>query len=148
MERPIRVLSESEAGPEPLHDCHVHGLRWRRDRFTFSIDFQYILEWVDPSDASSGTYRFWVSGAQLVFRSASDPEVSMDWSGAALDARIAVLRVLQSRTTPSGQVERFFEIEFADPDGTISLWSTGYDVILLGEPVLSDVPSIPLSDVR
>jgi hypothetical protein len=142
MERSLRALSDSEAGPESFHDCHVHGLRWRRDKFTFSLDLQYILEWIEPSEASSGTYRFRVSEAQLVFRSASDPKVSMDWSGAALDAQIAALRVLQSRTTPSGQVERLFEIEFADPDGTISLWSTGYEVILLEEPVVSDVPSI------
>jgi len=142
MKHPLCVLSESEAGLESFHDCHAHGLRWRCDKFTFSIDLQYILEWIEPSDASSGAYRFRVAEAQLLFRSTSDLRVSMDWSDAALDAQIATLRVLQSRATPNGQIERLFEIEFAEPDGTISLWSTGYEVILLDEPVVSQVPRI------
>jgi len=142
---PPRVLSESEAKLESFHDCHAHGLHWRRDQFIFSLDLQYILKWIEPSDAS-GAYRFLVSEARLVFRGASELKVAMDWSGSALDSEIAAVRVLGSRTTPNGQVERCFEIEFADPDGTISLWSTGYEVILLQEPVVSAVPSIPLSD--
>ena len=141
----MRVLSETDAKPESFHDCHVHGLHWRHDRFAFSLDLQYVLKWIEPSDASSGAYRFLVSEARLVFRGASDLKVSMDWSGAALDSEIAALRVLHSRTTPNGQVERCFEIEFSEPDGTISLWSTGYEVTLLEEPVMSEVPSIPLS---
>lgn len=146
MERPLRVLSETEASLESFHDCHVHGLRWRRDQFIFSLDFQYILERLEPSNASHGVYRFLVSEARLVFRNASELKVSMDWSGSALDSEIAAMRVLGSRTTPNGQVERCFEIEFADPDGTISVWSTGYEVVLLQEPIVSLVPSIPLSD--
>lgn len=145
MHRPFRALSESDAQLESFHDCHAYGLHWRPDRFTFSIDLQYILEWIEPSDASSGAYRFRVSEAQLVFRSASELKVTMDWSGSALDSEIASMRVLRTRTTPNGQVERFFEIEFSDPDGVISLWSTGYEVNLLQEPVISKVPGIPLS---
>lgn len=142
----LHVLSESEAKLESFHDCHAHGLHWSRDHFIFSIDLQYILEWIEPSGASSGGYRFLVSEARLVFRGASELKVSMDWSGSALDSEIAGVRVLGSRTTPNGQLERSFEIEFADPDGIISVWSTGYEVILLQEPVVSEVPSIPLSD--
>lgn len=144
MEKPNRVLTEAEAGVESFHDCHVQGLRWRRDEFIFSIDLQYILQWIEPSEATAGAYRFLVSEAQLVFRSTSELKISMDWSGAALDAAISVLRVLESRKTPNGQVERLFELEFADPDGRISLWSTGYDVILRDDPVVSSVPSIPV----
>lgn len=140
------VLCESEARLESFHDCHVHGLQWRREQFMFCMELQYILEWIEPSDASSGPYRFLVSQARLVFRGASELKVSMDWSGSALDSEIAAVRVLGSRTTPNGQVERCFEIEFADPDGSISVWSIGYEVILLQEPVVSEVPSIPLSN--
>ena len=121
MYRPLRVLSESEAQLESFHDCHAHGLHWRLDRFL-------------------------VAEARLVFRGASELKVSMDWTGSALDSEIAAMRVLRSRTTPNGQIERCFEIEFSDPDGVISLWSTGYEVLLLQEPVISEVPSIPLPD--
>jgi hypothetical protein len=146
MHRPLRVLSESEAPPESFHDCHAHGLQWRPDRFTFALHLHYILKWIEPDDASSGAYRFLVSEAQLVFRSVSELKVSMDWTGSGLDSEIGVVRVLRSRTTPNGQVERWFEIDFSDPDGIISLWSTGYEVLLLREPVISKVPSIPLPD--
>jgi hypothetical protein len=146
MKRPHRVLSEAEANLSSFHDCHVHGLRWRWGQFIFSLDLQYILEWIEPSNASHGAYRFLVSEARLVFHNASDLKVSMDWSGSALDSEIAAVQVLGTRTTPNGQVERCFEIEFADPDGTILVWSTGYEVVLLREPVLSQVPCIPLPE--
>jgi len=146
MEKTLRVLSESDAKLESFHDCHVHGLHWRRDQFSFLLDFQYILEWFEPQVSTPGAYRFLVAAAQLVFRDANELKVSMDWSGSALDAEIAGVQVLGSRKTPNGKDERCFRIAFADPDGTISLWSTGYEVILLKEPVVSEVPSIPLSD--
>jgi hypothetical protein len=46
MHHPLRVLSESEAKLECFHDCHVHGLHWSDERFIFSLDLQYILEWI------------------------------------------------------------------------------------------------------
>lgn len=144
MPRLIHVLNEAEAKMESFHDCHVHGFHWRRDQFTFSMDIQYILEWIRPSDASS-KYRFLICEARITFRSVSDLRVSMDWSGSALDAEIGAVRVLQSRPTPNGKVERHFEIEFSDPDGVISLWSSGYEVTLLQEPITSETPTIPLS---
>jgi hypothetical protein len=70
----------------------------------------------------------------------------MDWRDAELDAQIAAVRIVKTRTTPSGRLQRYFEIEFADLDAVISLWSTGYEVSLLQEPVISAVQSIPLSN--
>ncbi|MCR9166583.1 MAG: hypothetical protein NXI35_38315 [bacterium] len=123
----------------------MHGVQWRWDQFTLALDLQYILKWIEPS-AASASYRFLVSEARLIFRDASDPKIAMDWDGAGLDSQIEGVRELGSRTTPNGQLERFFEIAFADPDGKISVWSTGYEVILLTEPLVSEVPTIPLSD--
>jgi len=145
VERPLRVLSESEAKPASFHDCRVHGLRWRREQFTFSMDVQYILEWIEQSGGSSD-YRFSISEGRLTFQNVDDLKVSMDWSGAALDSRIASIQVPKTRTTPNGTVQRRFEIEFSEPEAVISLWSTGYEVELLREPVISPVTSIPLSD--
>ena len=142
--KPVRVLSEAEAPLESFHDCHIHGLRWRRDRFTFALDLQYILEWIKPSDGSS--YSFSISEARVTFQSVDGLIVSMDWSGAALDSQIGAVRVLETRTTPNGRIQRHFEIEFADPEANISLWSTGYELDLLRAPVVSEVQSIPPLD--
>jgi hypothetical protein len=147
MQRFTRILNESEADMESFHDCHAHGLRWRRDRFTFAMDIQYILEWLPP-DAASSNYRFLICEARLSFRNVSDLRVSLDWSASALDAEIAAVRALQSRPTPNGRMERHFEIEFSDPDGVISLWSTGYELILLQEPTTSETPTIPLPNAE
>jgi len=136
-------MSESEAEPESFHDSHVHGLSWRRAEFAFSVDLQYILEWIEPSDISSG-YRFSICEARLTFRDVDDLKISMDWLGAALDAQIDALRIVQSRTTPTGRVQHYYEIEFSEPGANIALWSTGYEVALLQDPVVSDVTYIPL----
>jgi len=95
---------------------------------------------------SSTGYKFSICEALLTFQSVSELKITMDWSGSALDSEIGSVQVLKSRTTPNGNIERYFEIEFADPDGTISLWSSGYEVVLLQEPVISDVASIPVRD--
>jgi hypothetical protein len=142
MQHLLSGLDETEATMESFHDCHVHGIHWRRSRFTFAMDLQYILEWIKSRDIGSG-YNFLICEARLIFRSVDGLRVSMDWSGSALDAQIGVVRVLGLRPTPNGQLDRHFEIEFSDPEGTISLWSTGYEVKLLQDPVVSDVPNIP-----
>lgn len=145
MEQPLRVISESDAVLESFHDCHVHGFQWRRDRFTFTVNLQYILEWIAPIDNSAG-YRFSISEGRLTFRDVDELKVQMDWSGTSLDAQIAAVRILKVRTTPNGRLQRYFEIEFADPDAIISLWSTGYELNLLQEPMISEMSSIPVSD--
>ncbi len=142
MRQPIRTLSEVDAPLGSFHDCHVHGLAWQRDRFSFSLDLQYILQWMPPASATAG-YSFLVADAQLTFQSSAEVRVAMDWMTSALDAQVAAVRVLDTRHTPNGAIQRKFEIEFADPEGGITLWSTGYEVLLLEEPVISPVPSPP-----
>jgi hypothetical protein len=146
MEQSVRTLNEAEAKLESFHDCHVRGLSWRQDRFTFTVNLQYILKWIAPNDSVSH-YRFSIADAQLIFENVVDLAISMSWSNAALDAQIDTITVTDTRTTPNGRMqERHFEIAFAEPDATISLWSTGYEVRLLDEPVLSAVTSIPARD--
>lgn len=140
MTRVIRVLKEAEVTPESFHDCHVFGLRWERP-FTFSVDIHYILEWLLPRDSSLG-YRFSIAEGAVTFHSVDDLEIKMAWAGSSFDSQIGSLTMVRTRTTPNGATQRYFEIEFSDPDGTISFWSTGYEVLLFKEPVLSEATSI------
>jgi hypothetical protein len=144
MRQPIRTLSEIDTPLDSFHDCHVHGLGWQRDRFSFSLDLQYILQWIPPASAPAG-FSFLVAEAQLVFQSSAEVNVAIDWMTSALDAQIAAVRVLDTRRTPNGAIQRKFEIEFADPEGEITLWSTRYEVLLLEEPVISLAPSLTQS---
>ena len=109
------------------------------------MNLQYILEWIKPSNGFSG-FRFSIAEALLTFRDVDDLKVHMDWEGLALDAQIENVRVGNTRTTPNGRIQRYFEIEFADPDARITLWSTAYEVTLLQDPVTSHVTSIPNTD--
>jgi hypothetical protein len=145
MQRLVRTLNESEAPPDTFHDCHIHGVRWNRDRFTLSLYMQYIIEWIYPTNTHSA-FQFLLCEARLIFSSVSELIVTMDWSGSALDCEIGSLCILNSRKTPNGETERHFEIDFADPDGIMSLWSTGYKINLLGEPVIASAPSMPTDD--
>lgn len=138
----IRALSEAEAPLAQFHDCHVNGLKWDSNAFTFSLAIEYILEWIGPS-GPSGYYQFLLAEGELVFRGASDPQVWMDWRGSALYAEIAEVSVIESRATPTGMLDRLFKIEFSEPDGSITVWSTGYEVVLSGTPIVSNTQTIP-----
>ena len=140
-----RVLSESDAKPESFHDVHVHGLHWRRDRFAFLMDIQYILEWIIPTGSSSA-YSFMVCEAQITFRNVYDLQISLEWVDGVLDAQIDGMQVTNVRTMRNGEIQRHYEISFSTPEANITLWSAGYEVSLLGEPVLSAVTSIPYAE--
>jgi len=134
------LLAESAAPPESFHDCHVHGLSWLRNEFCFSMKLNYILKWIAPS-APQTSFRFLISEASLTFHDVDELKLSLDWSESALDLEIAALTVRTSRTTPTGRPQRLFEFDLAQPNGRITLWSSSYSVLLIGEAVISDVAS-------
>lgn len=45
----------------------------------------------------------------------------------------------ETRTTPSGRKQWLWELEMSIPDGEIIFWATGFQLKILGPPVLSDV---------
>jgi hypothetical protein len=77
MKGEVRVLSEEEVSGQRFHDCHVYGVAWCRDSFTFSLDIDYILQWHKP-EPPADSYKFSVSKALLVFKSVSDIKLWMD----------------------------------------------------------------------
>lgn len=139
-----RVLAESEV--QSFHDSHVHGLRWRRDDFAFLLDLQYIAQWMPPDDGV-GSFRFLVAEATLTFENAADVQVTMDWTRCGLDAQIDSLEVIAERRSPTGALSRHFEIEFSEPAAKISLWSTGFRLVLHHEPILARTTWLPLRDM-
>ena len=140
VDRIQRRLSEDDAPVTSFHDCHIQGLLWSRERFEFAVDMQYILRWIEP-DKDSANYRFLVAKARLLFHNADSVRLSMNWDKVALDAEIDTVRIEQYRHAPSGTRERRFEIDLANPEGHIGLWSTSYEVLLFDNGVISDVPN-------
>jgi hypothetical protein len=62
-----------------------------------------------------------ISEAHITFRDVDELNVSMNWSGGALNAQVAAVRILKTRTTPNGRVQPFFGIEFADKEAGIEI---------------------------
>jgi hypothetical protein len=141
LQNPVRLLPEALALPGSFHDCYVHGVRWDSRRFSFAIDLDYILDWLEPRDRSEG-YRFLVSRASLVFSNADSVTLALDWTGGALISQLYELRVDGSRNTLNGSVQSRYVLEFTEPEGQISLWSTGYEVALWTEPRESEFQSL------
>jgi len=105
-----------------------------------------LLHWHDPVPPIP-SYTFTICEARLVFDSAHSVMLQADWANVGLGMSIDTIRVLGSRPTPNGKlVERHFEISFFGPDALLTLWSTGYHVKLLEEPIHSSSQSLPLRD--
>jgi hypothetical protein len=100
------------------------------------------LEWIPPSDPSGG-YSFSIAEARLIFRDVDDLKIVMDWAGTVLDVQIDRLRVVKSRTTPTGLTQHYYEFDFSEPQAELGLWSTGYAVVLLNEPERSTATNLP-----
>jgi hypothetical protein len=134
-----RTLDEQQAPPASFHDCHVVAIGWQRDAFRFCLELDYILAWIEPARPGDG-YRFRLCEARLELENANDPRVMLDWSAAALDLEISSMAITDQRATPYGAIERCFTIE-CGAQGVITVWATGYRLVLLGEPFESLTPS-------
>jgi hypothetical protein len=130
---PFLVMLESAVAS--LHDCHVHGLRWHRDAYAFSLDLEYIAEWIRPAEGET-SFRFRVAAATLTFESTSDVKVSFDWTRCAPDAVIDALDVHEAAPSPNGTPQRLYELNFHSPDAYITLVATRFTLTLHHEPVL------------
>jgi hypothetical protein len=134
-----QILSQREVPLAGFHDCHVRGLSWNVEYFSFALQIGYIMKWIKPSFAG-GSYKFLVCPAELIFENADGVCVSLNWTDSILDAEIEAIKVVEQRTTSNGAVQYLFETAFSNPDGNLRLWATGYSVGLLGDAVETTVP--------
>jgi hypothetical protein len=137
-EQPVQIISSHTAGS--FHDCVCYGIHWDSATFTLGIDLDYIVAWVEPKHSTDG-YRFHVAPATLVFRDVDGLQIQLTWS-ATLTAQIASLSTAGKRANPNGGEEVEVVIEFAEPDGTMSLWTTGYELHVWAGAKEMDLPHL------
>jgi len=118
-----------------FHDCYVRGIRWGGEQFSFSVELDYIVKWIEPAD--DGFFKFWIRPAVLRFDLVDDVVMDFDGTGLMPECQIDGLRRTASRATPNGSTQWHWEFELIIPDGSISLWATGFELSLNGPPVLS-----------
>jgi hypothetical protein len=138
----IPVFSEAECG---FHDCRVHGFQWHRTQGLFVVHLQYIVRWIAPIEHSEN-YKFEIAEAELVFRGASQVVISFDWSRCENMVQIDDLVKIESRPAQSGVREHQYRIDFSNPHAFVTVWSTGFDVKLLHDPILCDCQYLPAVD--
>jgi hypothetical protein len=120
-----------------FHDCYVSSITWDADTYSFALFIDYILKWVEPLK-SEVNYQFWISPAQLRFVNVDDVELDLRWNGLMMDCIIDDLQRKQSRVTPNGARQHQWEFLLSEPNGSISLWATNFELTILAPPTLTD----------
>ena len=121
-----------------FHDCYLHGIRWHPSEFAFVLYLDYIVQWVEPP-SQKDSFRLWICKAELRFVNVDETRMVLDWGAWAPECQIDALNRTETRTTPSGRKQWLWELEMSIPDGEIIFWATGFQLKILGPPVLSDV---------
>ena len=127
--------TSADMGQLGFHDCRVSGIRWDASRFEVAFDLDYIVEWVAPMDGD-GSYRFWISPAELRFANVDDVRIELEWSSLALQCSVRDLHRRGKRITPSGEDQWCWELELSEPEGRIVLWATDFELNIHAAPTL------------
>lgn len=120
-----------------FHDCYIDKIEWCSSRFMLGLELGYIVKWIPP-DSPSEPYRFWICPAELWFTNVADATIDLRWISSTMDVCIEDLYRRSRRSTPNGMIQWQWEVAFSMPEGNISLWATGFELRILGPPVLSN----------
>lgn len=118
-----------------FHDCHVHGIRWERSTYSFLLQLDFIIEWVETGNS----YEFWLSPAELRFDYASNVNVSLPWTNDFGECQIDSFHRQQTNPSPTGVDLFTWKLEFSSPAGSIELTSSDFRLDVLESPVLRNV---------
>jgi hypothetical protein len=126
-----RIWTEADFEQMGWHDCAVHALAFRPERFELRLDLDYILRWIAPTEPG-GPFTFRLAPATLVFHNVSEATVDLQpWTGAlpTLDA----LTRADPQPTPNGRLVTW-SWELDGHEGAIRLRATGYTQALRAAP--------------
>lgn len=143
MSVPVMKTCYTETDFEQIsfHDCYIYGIKWSLGNFAMHFDIDYIAAWEAVANGDVvAAYHFWVCPAELMFNDISDAVISLDWAAQAPLCQIDEIQRTDQRMTPNGIVQWHWEIALAEPNGSIDLWATGFQLWPEGQPVLSTVP--------
>ena len=128
--------SEEDLDRLCFHDCHVKAISWQASKYEIVLHIDYIVEWIQP-ESPGAVFRFWICPAEIRFQNVDGARLQMDWKGGLPKCIIDGIIRGESRRAPTGVEESFWDIEFIEPAGSMSLWATGWKLVFTGSPVLS-----------
>ena len=126
-----RVWTEADFEAMGWHDCAVHALAFRPERFELRLDLDYLLEWIAPPEPG-GDYAFRVAPAPLAFHNVADVALDLAPWTAALPTLNAITRA-DPHPTPDGRLMTW-SWELDGHEGAIRLRATGYTQALRSAP--------------
>lgn len=115
------------------HDSRVYSLSFPDENFEFSLDIDYIFQWVQPTDIS---FQFWVSPCTLVFKDVTDLKVDIDFSNSITVSIIGIERS-SVRMSQNGKAIIWKYIIETDK-GILTFLSTGFRQYVRDNPSLSN----------
>jgi hypothetical protein len=130
------VKNEEELKKLSFHDCFIYGMSWNAEKYSFSFDIDYILEWIDPKKSGDG-YTFKVSKGTLIFENVSQIYIELDWGISLPTCQLEKISILESVLSPNGTNLLKWGMDFSTPDGEISFLATNFELQLIEDPVIS-----------
>ncbi len=130
------VWTEADFDRMGWHDCVIHALAFRPERYELLLDLDYMFEWVKPRQDETH-YRFWIAPAVLVFENAHSIRFDVDTSGGLQIMSVKRASVRRPKNADYIVREEEWEWEIDLLEGQIALWSVGYKLYVRSRPILN-----------
>lgn len=115
------------------HDSRLYSLSFPDENFEFSLDIDYIFQWVQPTSIS---FQFWVSPCTLVFENVIDLKIDIDFSNSITISIIGIERS-SDRMSPNGKAV-MWKYAIETDKGILTFLSTGFRQYVRDNPRLID----------
>jgi hypothetical protein len=123
------LWTDAEFDQMGWHDCRIYSLQFPNEEFQLKLEIDYIFRW---EKLPNGSFRFWVSPCDLVFRNVSDFKAEIDFKN-HMQLFILDLMRTNARPSPNGQVI-LWDYEIDCDVGVIRFTATGFEQHVRAQP--------------
>jgi hypothetical protein len=114
------------------HDCRLWAMAADTEAFEFSLDLDYIFQWVKPGPGEIH-FKFWVCPVTMVFENVHKVTIDIESQQGIID--IDHLHKEEERTLDRGGLSEHL-YRFECQEGEVSLRATGYKMYVRQPPRL------------
>lgn len=115
------------------HDSHIHAFSFPNEELDFSLDIDYLFQWI--LDNKSNIYHYWISPCTLTFVNTLNLEVSLDFQNST-GININNIQKSNPRLSLNKKIT-LWDFEIETDKGFIKFESSGFKQIVKQQPILS-----------
>ena len=131
-----KIWTDNDFDEMGWHDSRLYQLKFPDEDCNFILYIDYIFEWVKYKDR----YKFWVSPCEMVFKNVIDLNLNLLFEN-SIGIDIDLIKREEMGLTPNGKMTDWkYQIE--TDRGRIEFTSTGFEMNLISQPILSKSQSI------